>query len=140
MEHLDSPLDILYAEDCEEDFSFFLDASHENGFSLSIKRLNDGQELVDYFLQKNPVLPKLIISDLNMPRKNGFEAVREIREASLPIKIPIIIISHSATTENIRMSYDLGVNSFIQKPLSYQGHLDCVKNIHNFWFRVAQLP
>jgi CheY-like chemotaxis protein len=140
MERLDNSLDILYAEDCEEDFSLFLDAFHENGFSLSVKRVNNGQELVDYFLQENPLLPKLIISDLNMPRKNGFEAVREIRGASLLIKTPIIIFSHSATTENIRMSYDLGVNSFIQKPLSYQGHLECVKNIHNFWFRLAQLP
>jgi len=140
MGRLSGRLDILYAEDDGEDFSLFLDAVRENGFSFNIQRVNDGQELVDFFSKKTSRLPKLIISDLNMPKKNGFEAVREIRRKSLLSKIPIIIFSNSKSPEEVRLSYDLGVNSFIQKPLSYQEHLQCIKNIHSFWFQTAQLP
>jgi CheY-like chemotaxis protein len=134
-------LDILYAEDDGEDFSLFVEAVRENGFSFNIQRVNDGQELVDFFSEEtSKKLPKLIISDLNMPKKNGLEAVREIRRKSLFSKIPIIIFSDSKSPEEVRLSYDLGVNSFIQKPLSYQEHLQCIKNIHNFWFQTVQLP
>ena len=140
MGHLSGKLDILYAEDDGEDFSLFLDAVQENGFSYNIHRVNDGQELVDFFSEETSKLPKLIISDLNMPKKNGLEAVREIRRKSLLFKIPIIIFSDSKSPEEVQLSYDLGVNSFIQKPLSYQEHLLCIKNIHNFWFQTAQLP
>ena len=140
MGHLSGKLDILYAEDDGEDFSLFLDAVQENGFSYNIHRVNDGQELVDFFSEETSKLPKLIISDLNMPKKNGLEAVREIRRKSLLSKIPIIIFSDSKSPEEDQLSYDLGVNSFIQKPLSYQEHLQCIKNIHSFWFQTAQLP
>ena len=133
-------LDILYAEDDGEDFSLFLDAVRENGFSFNIQRVNDGQELVDFFAETTPELPKLIISDLNMPRKNGLEAVREIRRNSFLPRIPIIIFSNSKSTAEVQQSYDLGVNSFIQKPLSYREHLQCIKNIHSFWFQTTQLP
>ena len=140
MDFLSGTLDILYAEDDGEDFSLFLDAVQENGFSFNIQRVNDGQELVDFFAETTSKLPKLIISDLNMPKKNGLEAVREIRRKSLLSKIPIIIFSNSKSPEEVQLSYDLGVNSFIQKPLSYQEHLQCIKNIHNFWFQTVQLP
>jgi CheY-like chemotaxis protein len=134
-------LDILYAEYDGEDFSLFLEAVQENGFSSNIQRVNDGQELVDFFIsEETSNLPKLIISDLNMPKKNGLEAVREIRKKSLLSRIPIIIFSDSKCIEEVQLSYDLGVNSFIQKPLSYQEHLQCIKNIHNFWLQTAQLP
>jgi CheY-like chemotaxis protein len=133
-------LDILYAEDGGEDFSLFVEAVQENGFLFNIQRVNDGQELVDFFSENPSHLPKLIISDLNMPKKNGLEAVREIRRKSLLSKIPIIIFSDSKSPEEDQLSYDLGVNSFIQKPLSYQEHLQCIKNIHSFWFQTAQLP
>ena len=75
-----------------------------------------------------------------MPKKNGLEAVREIRGKSFLSKIPIIIFSNSKSPEEVQLSYDLGVNSFIQKPLSYKEHLQCIKNIHNFWFQTVQLP
>jgi CheY-like chemotaxis protein len=140
MGHLSGKLDILYAEDDGEDFSLFLDAVQENGFSYNIHRVNDGQELVDFFSEETSKLPKLIISDLNMPKKNGLEAVREIRRKSLLSKIPIIIFSDSKSPEEVQLSYDLGVNSFIQKPLSYQEHLQCIKNIHSFWFQTVRLP
>jgi CheY-like chemotaxis protein len=140
MGQLPGNLDILYAEDDGEDFSLFLDAVRENGFSFNIQRVNDGQELVDYFAETTPNLPKLIISDLNMPKKNGLEAVREIRRKSFLSRIPIIIFSSSKSPDEVRQSYDLGVNSFIQKPLSYQEHLQCIKNIHSFWFQATQLP
>ena len=97
MGQLSGTLDILYVEDDGEDFSLFLDAVRENGFLLNIQRVNDGQELVDFF-------------------------------------------SNSKSPEEVQLSYDLGVNSFIQKPLSYQEHLQCIKNIHSFWFQTAQLP
>ena len=133
-------LDILYAEDGGEDFSLFVEAVQENGFLFNIQRVNDGQELVDFFSENPSHLPKLIISDLNMPKKNGLEAVREIRRKSLLSKIPIIIFSDSKSPEEVQLSYDLGVNSLMQKPLSYQEHLQCIKNIHNFWLQTAQLP
>jgi len=133
------PLNILYAEDCEDDFSMFIESVEESGLSLTIHRVNDGQKLVDYF-SGEPSLPNLIISDLNMPGKNGFDAVREIRKKSLLVRIPIIIFSNSTSMSDVQQSYDLGVNSFIQKPLSYQEHLKCVKTLLNYWFQIVQLP
>ena len=97
MGQLSGALDILCVEDDGEDFSLFLDAVRENGFLLNIQRVNDGQELVDFF-------------------------------------------SNSKSPEEVQLSYDLGVNSFIQKPLSYQEHLQSIKNIDSFWFQTAQLP
>jgi len=137
METFPGTLDILYAEDSEDDFSMFLDSVRENGLSFNIQRVNDGQELVDYFSKEIAPLPKLIICDLNMPRKNGFEAVREIREKPFLNKTPIIIFSNSQSNEDVKLSYDLGVNSFIQKPLSYQTHIECVKSIYNYWFKAV---
>lgn len=133
------PINILYAEDCEDDFSMFVESVEESGLPLTIQRVNDGQELVDYISQEIAPRPNLIITDLNMPRKNGFDAVREIRKKALFAGTPIIIFSNSTSTDDIQQSYDLGVNSFIQKPLSYQEHLKCVKTILNYWFKTVQL-
>jgi DNA-binding NarL/FixJ family response regulator len=75
-----------------------------------------------------------------MPKKNGLKATSEIRRKPLPFKILIIIFSDSKCPKEVQLSYDLGVNSFIQKPLSYQEHMQCIKDIHSFWFQIAQLP
>ena len=75
-----------------------------------------------------------------MRKKDGLEAVRDILRKPLPFKITIIFFENSKWPEEVQLSYDLGVNSFIQKPLSYQEHLQGIKNIHSFWFQTAQLP
>jgi two-component system, response regulator len=75
-----------------------------------------------------------------MPKKNGLEAISQIRRKQLSFKIPIIIFSDSKCPEEVQLSYDLGVISFAQKPLRYQEHLQCIKNIHSFWFQIAQPP
>jgi CheY-like chemotaxis protein len=86
--HLSETLDALYVEDeDEEGFSLFFDAIKENDVSLNIQRVNDGQELVDFLGKGTSKSPKLIISDLNMPKKYGLEAVRGIRKNRYPLKL-----------------------------------------------------
>ena len=82
---------------------------------------------------------------LDAVRENGFlfniQRVNDGQElVDLFQEQPLIIFSNSKSPEEVQLSYDLGVNSFIQKPLSYQEHLQCIKNIHSFWFQTAQLP
>lgn len=85
----------MYANDEEEEFSLFLDAIHENDPSLNIQCVNDGQEFVDFFVEDISKLYKLIISDLNIPKKNGLEVISDIRRYPLSFKILIIIFSDS---------------------------------------------
>jgi len=127
----------LLAESDEDDYLLFLEAVRDSGRALAIKRVRDGQELVDFLLGPEKKLNspvKVIIVDIKMPRLNGIEAIAAIRLNSEIQKIPFIVFSSSCSPADIDLCYSLGVNSFHQKPISYEGLVQFVKTIRDNWF------
>ena len=89
---------------------------------------------------ENAVLPSLILLDLNMPRKSGFEALQEIKSDPKLRRIPVVILTTSKAEEDIVRSYDLGVNSFIVKPVTFEALVETVRELGKYWFQIVELP
>ncbi|WP_373531242.1 response regulator [Vampirovibrio sp.] len=108
--------------------------------------VGDGEELLDFlynrgiYQNKETVMPDLILLDLNMPRKNGIEALKEIKSDPDLKHLPIVVLTTSKEEEDIYRTYDLGVNSFITKPITYEALLNTMKILGKYWFEVVQLP
>ena len=141
------PITILIAEDDEEDRMLASDALKESRLANQVTFVEDGEELTDYLFnrgnyedKKKYPAPGLVLLDLNMPRKDGREALQEIkREPSLK-RIPIIVLTTSRAEEDILRSYDLGVNSFITKPVTFESLVEIMKVIGQYWFEIVELP
>ncbi|MCH7754721.1 response regulator [candidate division KSB1 bacterium] len=99
---------------------------------------------MDYLHQKgqyrNAPRPGLILLDLNMPRKDGREALKEIKSDPALRQIPIVVLTTSQAEEDIFRSYDLGANSFISKPVTFNGLVEAIKDLGKYWFAVVDLP
>ncbi|MCH8954677.1 response regulator [candidate division KSB1 bacterium] len=99
---------------------------------------------MDYLHQKgqyrNAPRPGLILLDLNMPRKDGREALKEIKSDPALRQIPLVVLTTSQAEEDIFRSYDLGANSFISKPVTFNGLVEAIKDLGKYWFAVVDLP
>lgn len=85
-------------------------------------------------------MPGLILLDLNMPKMDGREALKEIRSDKNLKSVPVIVLTTSKAEEDIIKTYDLGVNSFITKPVSFTGMVDVMKALNKYWFEIVELP
>jgi len=85
-------------------------------------------------------LPGLILLDLNMPRKDGREALKEIKANPQFRRIPIVVLTTSKAEEDILRSYDLGVNSYVTKPVTFKSLVELIKVLGQYWFEVVELP
>ena len=137
---------ILIAEDDEDDYLLISDTLKEYRVSNCIVWVKDGEELLaclrgqgDY-RERGPCWPSLILLDLNMPRKDGREALREIKSDPNLRRFPVVILTTSKSDEDIIRSYDLGVNSYIRKPVRFQDFVDEVKTLGRYWFEIVELP
>ncbi|HEY9173825.1 MAG TPA: response regulator [Verrucomicrobiae bacterium] len=145
----DSPkmITILLADDDPDDRQLTREAFLENRLANRFDTVEDGEELMDYLhrrgnfahLQGTP-LPGLILLDLNMPRKDGREALKEIKADPELRRIPIVVLTTSKADEDIVRSYDLGVNSYVTKPVTFKSLVELVKVLGVYWFEVVQLP
>jgi len=140
-------LTILMADDDEDDRLLTKAALEESMQNNEIRFVEDGEELIDYLLHRNrysdPRLsprPNLILLDLNMPRKDGREALREIKATPGLRAIPIVILTTSKLEEDIFRTYDLGANSFIIKPVTFEGLVETIKLLGRYWFEVVESP
>ncbi len=112
---------IYLADDDEDDRILFLDAVEELNLPISVVQTFDGNELMNA-LRTADYLPEIIFLDINMPCKNGFECLKEIRSASGDLKkIKIVMLSTSSSSIHIKISYKLGADFYAVKPGSYQG-------------------
>ncbi len=147
MNRLKKSVPILIADDDEDDRDMIRDALKESRLINNLHCVRDGEELMDYLHHrgkfedqiKNP-LPGLILLDLNMPRMDGREALREIKTNPLLRQIPVIVLTTSQAEEDIFRTYELGVNSFITKPVSFESLVKVMKTIGHYWFDIVQLP
>lgn len=138
---------ILMAEDDSDDRLLAQDALVESGLAAEVHFVEDGVELMDYLARRNKFTkladtprPGLILLDLNMPKKDGREALREIRANPELRKIPVVVLTTSTADSDIARVYDLGANSFISKPVAFNSLVSVMKAIGQYWFQVVVLP
>lgn len=138
---------IVVAEDDPEDCLFIKDAFKEGLLVNGLRFVEDGEELMDYLRHvgkfKDPSSsprPGIILLDLNMPKKDGREALKEIKADPDLRSIPVVILTTSKEEEDILRSYNLGANSYITKPVTFAGMVDAIKSLGKYWFEIVELP
>ena len=135
------------ADDDEDDRLMAKEAFEEARLANKLRFVEDGEELLDYLYHRGKYTdpaesprPGLILLDLNMPKKDGREALRDIKSDPDLRQIPIVVLTTSKAEQDIYRSYDLGVNSFITKPVSFEGMVFVVSTLAQYWFEIVQLP
>lgn len=138
---------IVMAEDDEDDRLLVRAAIQQSNVLNPIDYVEDGEELMQYLRHqgkyaqlKGQALPGLILLDLNMPRKDGREALAEIRQDPLLRHIPVVILTTSQQEDDIIRCYHLGANSYITKPVSFEGLVDVMRMLEMYWLRTVKLP
>jgi len=138
---------ILLAEDDPDDQYLIGEAIDESRLGVRLFIVKDGEELLDYLHHRGKFSqeadwprPALILLDLNMPRKDGREALEEIKEDPDLRRIPVVVLTTSKAEEDLITTYDLGVSGFITKPASFDDLRNVIKSLGAYWLRVVTLP
>ena len=141
------PVIIVYAEDDPDDRLLVQEALEESKLLNKLVFVENGEELLDYLYRRGKFqncedekLPGLILLDLNMPRKDGREVLKEIKKEQKFRRIPVVVLTTSREEEDILRTYDLGANSFIKKPVTFESLVEIVKTIGTYWFEIVELP
>jgi len=141
------PVRILVAEDDPDDRLLIKEALQEARLANRVEFVEDGIELMDrlrnngqYAGDEKPFLPGLILLDLNMPRMDGREALAEIKSDPALRRIPVIALTTSTAEEDIVRSYDSGVSAFISKPVTFDGLVDVMRTVTEYWLQIVSLP
>lgn len=122
------------------------EALRQNKFQNTVKFVEDGEELLNYltlqngFTADNAPRPSLILLDLNMPRKDGFEALKEIKTHPGLCRLPVVVLSTSAAKEDVKRAYGLGGNSYITKPQNFNRLTELIACLKVYWLETVQLP
>lgn len=138
---------ILLAEDDDDDYLLTHKALQEAGLAHDLCRVNNGEELMDYLLHRADYrdtfrfpAPSLILLDLNMPKKGGHEALKEIKSDPKLHKIPVVVLTTSRDEEDIHRAYELGANSFITKPGDFHQFMHKIQTVSHYWLNESRLP
>lgn len=138
---------IVVADDDDDDRLMTKEAFEELKILNELYFVKDGVELLDFLYHRNQYAnretsprPGLILLDLNMPRMDGREALKIIKQDESLKSIPVTIFTTSKAEEDIIKSYNLGVNCFVTKPVTYSGLVNIVKQLNSFWFELVELP
>ncbi len=141
------PITILMADDDRDDCLLVKDAFKESRLANDLRFVEDGEELMDYLYHRGKYAdakmsprPGLILLDLNMPRKDGREALGEIKSDHDLRSIPIVILTTSKQEEDILRSYDVGANSYITKPVTFKELVEVMKFLGKYWLEIVELP
>ena len=141
------PISILIADDDADDRMLIEDAFEESRLSNPLVFVEDGEQLLAYLRREPPYadvkgqpLPGLIILDLNMPKMDGRTALSHLKADPELQRIPVIVLTTSQAEEDILKTYGLGVSSFISKPVTFDGLVEVVKIIGQYWIQIVALP
>ncbi len=144
---LDTANVILIADDDPDDRLLIQEAFSESHFDGKLQFVKNGEELVDYLKRAYSPLngsltprPRVILLDLNMPCKDGREALKEIKDDPVFNSIPIVVLTTSKSENDIQYSYKTGACSFIVKPSTFEQLVDAMKVFYKYWFEVAKIP
>ncbi len=135
---LATPITILVAEDDPDDQLLIEDAFSECRLMNPLHFVDNGVQLFEY-LEAKP-LPGVILLDLNMPKMDGHKALEILKKHERYSKVPVIVLTTSKNEEDVVRTYDLGVNSFITKPVTFDGLLEVVRALGRYWLEVVSLP
>jgi two-component system response regulator len=147
MSNRNKPITILLADDDPDDRQLTKEAFEENHLANDLRFVEDGQELMDYLHQRGKYAtpgsaptPGLILLDLNMPRKDGREALQEIKADPRFRNIRVIVMTTSKAEEDVVRSYDLSAASYITKPVTFERLVDVIKTLGKYWLEIVELP
>jgi two-component system response regulator len=141
------PITILMADDDEDDRNMTKEAFEESRIGNDLRFVVDGEDLMDYLKRRgryedpaSSPRPGLILLDLNMPRKDGREALAEIKGDPALKQIRVIIMTTSKAEEDIHRTYDLSAASYITKPVTFEGLVDVIRTLGKYWLEIVELP
>ena len=141
------PITILMADDDADDRRLTQEAFEEGRLINNVRYVEHGEELMDYLRRQGKYAPPaqaprpgLILLDLNMPRKDGRTVLKEIKNHPDLHKIPIAVLTTSEDDADVYRSYDLGVNSYIVKPVTFEAIVDTLQTLEKHWFQIVELP
>ncbi len=142
-----NPFTVLVADDDPDDRLLIQEAFDEAHLANPVDFVSDGVELLDHLQRRNGFarladadLPGMILLDLNMPRMDGREALENIKSDSNLRRVPVVILTTSKAEQDILRTYDLGVNSFIAKPVTFEGMVAVIKALKSYWLQIVELP
>jgi two-component system, chemotaxis family, response regulator Rcp1 len=137
-------IEVLLVEDSPGDVRLTREALKDTKMHISLNVVSDGTEAMTYLRREKTYAeaprPDLILLDLNLPRKDGRDVLKEIKESDALKSIPVVILTTSASPVDVERSYELHANCYITKPVDLQGFIKVVQSIDNFWFSVVKLP
>jgi CheY-like chemotaxis protein len=144
MRFVGKQIEILIVEDNEGDVGLIEEVFEEAKIKNNIHVAEDGEEAVLYLHSSGTFSgsrrPDLILLDLNLPKKDGREVLREIKEDSNLKNIPVVVLTTSTAKKDILRAYDLHANAYVTKPLDFDQFMKVVGSIENFWLEIVQLP
>jgi CheY-like chemotaxis protein len=141
------PITILMADDDPDDRQLTKEALEEGRLINDVRFVENGEELLAYLRREGKYAapsdsprPGLILLDLNMPRKDGRTVLKEIKNDPSLRTIPVVVLTTSKADEDVYKSYDLGVNSYIVKPVTFEALVDIFQTLEKYWFEIVELP
>lgn len=139
-----SALPILVVEDNPMDLDFMLQAFEENGVLNPVHVCRDGEEALDYIASHpkhdDPALPLLVLLDLRLPKVDGIDVLRQARQHSIWRKVPFVVLTTSRENTDISKAYEIGVNSYIVKPVDFAAFAEVVRQIKFYWLLTNEPP
>lgn len=140
-------ISLLMADDDPDDRMLARDALTQARLANDLHFVEDGEELMDYLYHRGRYAkmadsprPGVILLDLNMPRKDGREALKEIKADPDLRQVPVVVLTTSKSEEDIYRTYDLGASSYITKPVTFEGLVEVMKGLKKYWFEIVDLP
>jgi len=141
------PITILMADDDADDRRLTQEAFEDSRLANNLRFVENGEELMNYLRRQGRFSdpeesprPGLILLDLNMPRLDGRSALQEIKSDADLRQIPVVVLTTSSDDEDVFISYDLGVNSYIKKPVTFEALVAILQTLEKYWFEIVELP
>lgn len=143
---MSEPKRILLVEDSKKDIELALEALAEHKLANQVAVVRDGVQALDYLYRRGQFadhsngLPVLVLLDLKMPRVDGLEVLRQMKADPALKRIPVVMMTSSREQADLNQSYELGVNSYVVKPVKFQGFIEAVRNLGVYWVLVNEAP
>ncbi len=143
-----STVDVLLVEDSADDAELTIGELKKNNLANQLYHVKDGEEALEFIFATNRYaglrsinkFPRLILLDIHMPKVNGIEVLRELKAHEKTRKIPVVILTSSKENPDISVCYELGVNSYIVKPVNFESFAAAIKNLGFYWLLLNQSP